>query len=222
MYLNNLLKILPENYEKYLFPCIRDLVTNGLKLERFSNENDIPSRQDLTQYLAAWFKYAGLSSEECRGWMIEYCIGMLSAISSSSKSRIRHSTKSNIKYIYKSDVVFNCKCDKNQFKASCESKCLVYEEMADKAKEDEATNDVGSYEIKHRAADEIMPEKYSIKDEYKEQFEKAIEAAQHHIEQRISKKEIVNLLNAGGFKTRTGKKWSYSLLMVELRELSKG
>ena len=222
MYLNKLRKILIENNEKYLFSCIKDLVSNGLKLERFSAEDkNIPSRQDVTQYIAAWFKYTGLSSEECREWMIEYCVGMLSAVSSSSKSKIRHSTKSNIKYIYKYDVAFNCKCDKNRFKASCESNCPVYKEMADKAKESEIINAVDSYEIIHRAADKIMPEKSSIKDKYKEQFEKAIEFAKHHIGQRISKKEIVNLLNAGGFKTRTGKKWSYSILSIELNKLNK-
>lgn len=222
MYLNKLRKILIEKDEKYLFPCIKDLVSNGLKLERFSAEDkNIPSRQDVTQYIAAWFKYTGLSSEECREWMIEYCVGMLSAVSSSSKSKIRHSTKSNIKYIYKSDVAFNCKCDKNRFKASCESNCPVYKKMADKAKESEIINAVDSYEIIHRAADEIIPEKYSIKDKYKEQFEKAIEFAKHHIEQKISKKEIANLLNAGGFKTRTGKKWSYSILSIELNKLNK-
>jgi len=144
MYLNRLRKMLTENNEKYLFPCIRDLVANGLTLERFTNEDNIPSRQDITQYIAAWFKYIGLSSDECREWMIEYCIGLLSVISSSSKSRIRHSTKCNIKYIYKSDVSFNCRCEKNRFKAPCEPKCPIYEEMAHRAKESEAANIVSS------------------------------------------------------------------------------
>ena len=164
MYLNRLRKMLTENNEKYLFPCIRDLVANGLTLERFTNEDNIPSRQDITQYIAAWFKYIGLSSDECREWMIEYCIGLLSVISSSSKSRIRHSTKCNIKYIYKSDVSFDCRCEKNRFKALCEPKCPIYEEMAHRAKKSEAANIVESYEIRveHRIADEIAPAKHSI------------------------------------------------------------
>ena len=223
MYLNRLRTMLTENNEKYLFPCIRDLVVNGLKLERFSNEDNTPSRQDITQYIATWFKYIGISPDECRKWMTEYCIGVLSAISSSSKSRIRHSTKCNIKYIYKSDVTFDCKCEKNRFKAPCEPKCPIYEEMAHRAKESEAANIVKSYEnrVEHRVADEIVPIKHSIRDEYKDQFEKAIEFAQHHIKQWVSKKEIVNLLNDKGFKTRTGKKWSYSLLGNELRKLNR-
>ncbi len=221
MYLNRLRKMLTENNEKYLFPCIRDLVANGLNLEGFSNKDNIPSCQDITQYIAAWFKYIGLSSDECREWMTEYCIGVLSAISSSSKSRIRHSTKCNIKYIYKSDVTFDCRCEKNQFKALCEPKCPIYEEMAHRAKESEAANIVESYEIRveHRIADEIAPIKYSIKDEYKDQFEKAMEVAQHHLKQGVLKKEIVNLLNDSGFRTITGKKWSYSTLANEFRKL---
>ncbi len=221
MYLNRLRKILTENNEKYLFPCIRDLVANGLNLERFSDEDRIPSRQDITQYLAAWFKHTGLSSEECRKWMIGYCIGMLSAISSSSKSRIRHSTKSNIKYIYKSDVTVNCRCKQNSFKALCDPACPIYEEMTQRAKESEAVTILKPKRIADkRIADEIVPIQISSKEKHRDQFKKAMEVAHNHIQQRVSKKEIVNLLNNSGFKTRTGKKWSYAILMGELKKLN--
>ncbi|MCK5507361.1 MAG: hypothetical protein KAI50_02440 [Desulfobacterales bacterium] len=221
MYLNKLRKILTENNEKYLFPCIRDLVANGLNLERFSDEDRIPSRQDITQYLAAWFKHTGLSSDECRKWMIEYCVGMLSAISSSSKSRIRHSTKSNIKYIYKSDVTVNCRCKQNSFKALCDPACPIYEEMTQRAKESEAVSILKPKRIADKGvADEIVSIQISSKEKYRDQFKKAMEVAHNHIQQRVSKKEIVNLLNNSGFKTRTGKKWSYSILVVELKKLN--
>ena len=223
MYLNRLRNILIENAAKNLFPCIRDLVANGLTLERFSIEDTIPSRQDVTQYIAAWFKHVGLSSDECREWMIEYCIDIPSAISSSSKSQIRHSTKGNIKYIYGSDVTFDCRCEKNRFKAPCEPECPIYEEMAEKAKESEAASIVESYDTraKQSVAAEITPIEPSIKDRYKDQFAKALVVAQHHIEQRVPKKDVVDLLNAGGFKTRTGRKWSYSTLGNELRTFGK-
>lgn len=221
MYLNKLRNILIANNVKHLPPCIGDLAANGLKLERFSNEENIPSRQDVTQYLAAWFKHTELSSDECREWMIDYCIDVLSAISSSSKSRIRHSTKGNIKYIYKSDATFDCGCDKNRFKASCEPECPIYEEMAHKAKESETASIVKSYEIERSVADEIVPIRLSVKDEYRDQFGKAIEAAQHHLKQGVRKKEIVNLLNDSGFKTRTGRKWSYAILTNELKTFSR-
>ena len=145
MYLNRLRKVLTKNNEEYLFSCIRDLVENGLNREQFSNDDNIPSRQDITQYLAAWFKYIGLSADECREWMMEYCIAVLSAMSSSSHSRIRHSTKSNIKYIYGSDATFNCGCENNRFKARCEPQCPIYEEMTLKAKESKAQTSDESY-----------------------------------------------------------------------------
>ena len=223
MYLKKLRKILTENNEKYLFPCIIDLVANGLSPERFASEAGIPSRQDVTQYIAAWFKHTGLSSDECRAWMIEYCVDVLSAISSSSKSRIRHSTKSNIKYIYKSDVLFDCRCEKNRFKAPCEPTCPVYEEMTHKAKEREAADIVESCKNKVQRIEvkEIAPIILSVKDKYKEQFEKAIEVAKDYQKQWIPKKKIVYLLNKSGFKTRTGKKWSYSILMNEMKRFKK-
>ncbi len=222
MYLNSLRNILGKTNDEELFPCIRDLAANGLVLERFTDDDNIPSRQDVTQYMAAWFKYVGLSSDECLEWMIEYCIFMLSAISSSSKSRIRHSTKCNIKYIYKSDFTFNCLCEKNRFKATCESKCPIYDEMSQRANRKEAVVIV-EYDEKrndHLATDEIAPQKRSIKEEYKDQFDKAIEFVQHQLKQSVSKKEIVKLLNDMGFKTRTGKNWSYAILGIELKKLN--
>ena len=221
MYLNKLRKILTKNHEKYLFPCIKDLVANWIGLERFSNEEHIPTRQDITQYLSAWFKYTGLPADEFREWMNEYCVEELSAISSSSKSRIRHSTKSNIKFIYNSEVTFDCRCEKNRFKAYCEQTCSIYEEMTHKAKESEATI-VESYDtVRHRIEDEIVPKTYSAKDEHKEQFENAIEFAQDHLKKQFSRKQIVTLLNDNGFKTRTGKKWSTSTLGNELKYIQK-
>ncbi len=34
-------------------------MTNGLTSERFSSEDSRSSRQDITQYIVAWFKYIG-------------------------------------------------------------------------------------------------------------------------------------------------------------------
>jgi len=47
------LKNISEVNDKNLFPCIKDLVVNGLSLDRFSSEDSIPNRQDITKYLAA-------------------------------------------------------------------------------------------------------------------------------------------------------------------------
>jgi hypothetical protein len=220
IYLDTLKTLFINCNNTSIFPCIKDLAANGLQLERFSNAERIPSRQDVTQYLAAWFNYSGLSSEACQEWMIEYCMDVLSAISASSKSKIRHSTKSNIKYIYTSDVTFNCNCEKNPFKTTCEPTCPVYKEMADLAKAREAAGPPKFYERKRDPEiirDIVLPPP-SVKDEYRDQFKRALEVAQDHLNQWVPKKKIVTLLNADGFKTRTGKKWSYSTLVNELRK----
>ena len=215
-HLDRLKRILKKNDEKYLFPCIEYLVTNGLNSERFSSEDHRPSRQDVTQYLAAWFKRIGISVDECRDWMIEYCVDLLSAISSSSNSQIRHSTKSNIKYIYKSDVSFECGCENNIFKAPCERNCPVYEEMSDKYKKRRVREAKRSYEPE-RIHHEEQIETVSVKQKYRDQFKKALEVLQDQIKKGVSKPDIVTLLNDRGFKTRTGRKWSYSVFLTEAK-----
>jgi len=217
VHLNRLKRILRESDEKYLFPCIEDLVTNGLNSARFSSEDHRPSRQDITQYLAAWLRHIGISADDCRDWMIEYCVDVLSTISSSSNSQIRHSTKSNIKYIYKSDVSFECGCENNIFKASCDRNCPVYEEMSDKYKERKAREAERSYEpepIHHEEQIKTL----SVKQKYRAQFEKALEVVQEHVKKGVSKQDIVTFLNDRGFKTRTGRNWTYSILQSELKK----
>lgn len=165
-----------------------------------------------------------MSPGECRQWMIDYCTAMLSAISSSSNSQIRHSTKSNIKYIYSSDVSFDCGCEKNRFKASCERTCPAYKEMVIRANERETKHSIQSCAstVEARARDnEMALQKTSVKDTYRDQFEKAIEVALNHLNKGVSKQKVVSLLNASGFKTRTGKRWSYSILGIELRNLNR-
>jgi len=218
-HLNNLKEILKEK-EKYLFPCIADIIANGLIQERFSEDEYLPSRQDITQYLAKWFKYIGISSEICQEWMIPYVIDILSSISSSSPSQIRHSTKSNIRYIYDSDLSFDCGCEENILKAVCESTCPLYLKMLDnhkKRKEKEADR---SYivEIEDGRIYDEEDKQPVIKNKYMEQFEKSWEAACQLLKKGIPKKEVVVILNKQGFKTRTGKKWTYPTLVVELKK----
>ncbi len=61
-----------ERGEDAIYPCIQDLLDNGLTLARFSHGEVKPQRQDITQYMAAWSKHVGLGDEECRSWLIEY------------------------------------------------------------------------------------------------------------------------------------------------------
>lgn len=221
MHFNILKEILDEEKKKYLFPCIKDLVVNGLTLERFPDGDSPPSRQEITQYLAAWCRYIGMDSDTCLEWMIEYCTHVLSVLSSSSKSRIRHSTKGNIKYIYKSEVKFECTREENPFKAHCSSQCPVYEEMAHVIEARKMSEDVPYYEraVDSEIENQLPESKPSIKEIYKEQFEKALTVISDCLDQDLSRKRIVTLLNKRDFKTRTGKKWSYSTLANEIKEL---
>jgi hypothetical protein len=214
-HIDTLKKVLTGINSKYLFPCIKDLISSGMDSKHLSLVGQYGfSRQDITQYLAAWFKYIGVSQDDCQGWMIEYSVQVLSKISSSSYSRIRHSTKSNLKYIYKSDVAFDCGCENNVFKAFCSPKCPVYKEMLDKYKKTPPAPQIYEY---RSTIKEVEPESFSLKERYREQFEKALETAIKHIGKGVSKKDVLILLNNRKFKTRTGRKWTYSILLNELR-----
>jgi hypothetical protein len=57
----------------------------------------------------------------------------------------------------------------------------------------------------------------SVKEMYQEQFEKAMKFAFEKLNQGIARKRIVRLLNEEGFKTRTGRIWTLSILSGELK-----
>ena len=219
--LNRLESALEENNKKRLFPCIEDILVNGISPKRFSKEERVPSRQDVTQFIAAWFKHIRVSADECREWMIEYCVNILSSISDSSKSKIRHSTKSNIKYIYGSDAVFDCNCENNILKAYCSKSCPVYGKMRDKREKREEEEAETRRELE--AAEQIeyeeeeAPKVPTIKEKYIGQFEEAVKFAHDNLVKGVHKRRIVMLLNDNGFKSRSGKKWTLSLLGNELR-----
>jgi hypothetical protein len=223
LHLNLLKEILKEKGkdEKLLFFCIEDLVTNGLTLSRFSECDSTPSRQDITQFISAWLKFTGIPTDECREWLLSYCIDVLFGISSSSKSQIRHSTRSNIKYIYGSDVSFDCRCEYNIFKAHCQKNCPVYLEMLDKYSKIKKTREEEEKRIEniHRVAMESaknQPKRLPHRDRYKEQFENAIKISVELMKQGYMKREIAGQLNEKGFKTRTGMKWTAGNLSNEL------
>jgi len=218
-YLDNLKRLLDRGKRDYYFFCIRDLVENGLDLERFSENDSIPTRQDITQFLASWCKYVGMSAQDCRDWMLEYCSEVLSVLSSSSNSQIRHSTKSNIKYIYNSNVTFECRCEENPFRAHCNYTCPVYQEMRrllEKRKQQEAEKCLILEKQLSENAKSEEPRKLTLKESYREQFENALAFAREKSEQGYTKRDIARLLNEQGYRTRIGKEWSQSILSNEL------
>jgi hypothetical protein len=112
LYLQELLCIAKKNNKADPFICIQDLVENGLSWDRFTTDNVAkPCRHEIALFLAAWCRLAGFEPEMYRDWLINYCIGVLSKISSSSASQIRHSTKSSINYM---SVPFLCEAPQNK------------------------------------------------------------------------------------------------------------
>lgn len=197
-----------------MYLCIRDLVEHGLDLTRFAVGEVKPQRQDITQYLAAWSRHAGLSEEESRGWLIDYCTTLLKSLSKRTEAAIRHSTKGNLKYIYKSEVPFFCQCEKNPFRARCGTECPVYTEM--------------QAGILTRAEEALHPRPYvprppslidfplPVKKANLEQFQTAMRVAQEEVQKGTKLRLIVVLLNERGLKSRIGRKWNYATLRREL------
>lgn len=198
-----------------IYPCIQDLLVNGLDLTRFVAGEARPNRQEVTAFLAAWSRHAGLTEPDTAGWLVDYSTSVLAILSKRSLAAIRHSTKSNIRYIYRSSVPFLCGCASNTCKARCCTTCPVFPEMqaAQIAKQAEARLP--------RSYPPPQPPVYKIviptKVANREQFEAAMRLAAEQSEKGMTVRHITNLLNEAGFKTKTGKKWAEGILGLELR-----
>lgn len=215
-FLVELKELLHDRGGDVIFPCIRDLVENGVRTSRFSVGERAPNRQDITQYLAAWCRHAGLTEDECRDWLIDYCVEMLSSISRSTASKIRHSTKSNIKYIYKDGISFTCGLENNPFKADCGTECPVYAEMETALAITKSQEGTGVRFVRRESVPvEPAP---AVKEIHREQFQKALSLVRQELA-TSTKNEILMLLKHQGFKTRTGRDWTFATLGVEIRKI---
>jgi len=216
--IKRLKKILNDTQQQKIYACIQDVMSNGIVAGRFKSGEFFPSRQDVTHFILAWLKHNNVAADRCRNWMIQYSVRVLSQISSSSPSRIRHSTKSLIKYIYQSEnVSFECGCEQNKLKATCNPDCPVYNEMKNK------------HEIKkkqwHDAVNYVRPliqppaePLLQVRERYKEQFEKAMAVAKEQLNQVSSLEEMTRYLNDQGYKTRNGKSWTVATLYRETKK----
>ena len=220
-FLRRLSNLFRDSSRGNIYLCIQDLAENGLQVVRFSPDARTPTRQEVTQYLAAWCRHAGLSQEDCLAWLVEYSVAMLSSISKASPSGIRHSTKANVKYIYRSDIPFLCECDENPFRAHCSNDCPLYADM--QAKLAEKSNKISDilYVIQQPSG---IPEiqKPSVRETYKNQFEAALKVIRTEMEKGTERRAILDLLIEREFKTRTGKRWTYSILGNEQSRIRQG
>jgi hypothetical protein len=214
--LDRLTMLLGESGREAIYLCIGDLVVNGLQASRFAPSDHVPNRQDVTQYLAAWCRDAHLSEDACRAWLCDYAVSTLSSLSNSSPSGIRHSTKSNVKYIYRSDRPFICEREGNGFRAECSKSCRVYSEMAIKAATTTADS-LAAMDHRHAVAPEITSVP-SVKEVYREQFRSSMQLVSRELSKGTKKTGILDLLKQQGMKTRTGREWTYGILVSEIQK----
>ena len=215
-FLNELNTLLGEHGKDTRYPCIRDLVEHGLDLTRFAAGELTPQRQDITQYLAAWSRHAGLSEEASSAWLIAYCVALLAALSRGTPAAVRHSTKSNLRYIYRSAVPFLCRGANNPFRADCRPDCPMHADMQARllAKASELAQPRPV-----RPPAPVIEEVLSVKAVYLEQFQTGMRLALDEDRKGTKLPRIVELLNGRGLKTRTGREWKKGVLRYELQAL---
>ena len=216
-FLNVLDTMLGDRGKDTLYPCIRDLVEHGLDLARFAAGETTPQRQDITQYLAAWSRHAGLSEEEASAWLVDYCVALLASLSRRTPATLRHSTKSNLRYIYRSAVPFLCHCANNPFRAHCRPDCPVYADMQAKLRA-KASELAQPRPVARPLAPVIEPVR-PVKAVYLEQFQTGLRLALDEVRKGTKMRRIVEILKERGLKTRTGREWKYAILRNELQTL---
>jgi hypothetical protein len=217
-FLNVLDTLLGDRGKDTLYPCIWDLVEHGLDLARFAAGESTPQRQDITQYLAAWSRHAGLTEEEASAWLVDYCAARLAALSRRTPAAVRHSTKSNLRYIYRSAVPFLCHGANNPFRAHCCPECPVYADMEAK-RQAKAIELAQPRPVVRPPAPVIVS--LSVKEANQEQFQTGLRFALEEVRNGTKIRRIVELLNERGLKTRTGREWKYAILRNELRAVRK-
>jgi hypothetical protein len=216
-FLDALDAMLADRGRDTLYLCIRDLVEHGLSLARFAPGERTPQRQDITQYLAAWSRHAGLTEEESRAWLVEYCATRLAVLSKRTPAAIRHSTKSNLRYIYRSAVPFLCHGADNPFRANCRPDCPAYADMP--AKLQAQASELAQRRLLARAPAPVIEPVLPVKAVWSKQFQTGLELALDEVQKGTKMPRIVEILNERGLKTRTGREWKYAILRNELRAL---
>jgi len=209
MYFQKLLDLIKNNNKNDPFVCIRDLVENGLSLDRFTTNNlREPSRHEIALFIAAWCRFEGFEPDMYRDWLTDYCVDVLSKISSSSASQIRHSTKSSINYIHRSKISFVCSCENNIFRAHCSLNCPIYDEMKEIYLQnlDSEQKRIAAYQKKSEV-NKPDPDSLPVTKKYEKQFIEAVGIIKERLKNGDTKKEIATFLHVKGYKTRTGCEW---------------
>jgi hypothetical protein len=70
----------------------------------------------------------------------------------------------------------------------------------------------------HPVAPSAIPAS-SVKEVYREQFRLAMQLVSRELSKGTKKTDILDLLKQQNMKTRTGRKWTYSILVSEIHKL---
>jgi hypothetical protein len=194
---------------------LEDLILAGPRLELWKPPDGRVNRMMLTEFLARWMKNAGMAEEEAVAWLLPYSCEVLAAYSQSGMSMIRHGTKANVRWVYKSNLRFD------------------FDDIARVAAADNP-HDLPAYmpvariwydrlwEEKDRRRREYVPPVFEpfipVKKRHREQFEKALALARQKQAEGESCRVIADLLNEQGLLTKTGRKWTQSIVHNCLRE----
>lgn len=210
-----LVRMLGERGKDSMYPCIRDLLEHGLDPSRFCTADLIPNRQDITQYLGAWSRHAGLREEESGAWLIDYCVTTIARLSRKTPAAIRHSTKGNLRYIYRSAVPFQCQGANNSFRAQC-GDCTLHADMG-------PATPRGPFSPKTAALMALpLPRPGQVKEAFQEQFKESQSLIREEVQKGTPPVRILEILQERGLKTKTGRQWQTANLRLELQSLKGG
>jgi hypothetical protein len=191
---------------------LEDLLLHGPRLEHWPSLQNKPNRVTLTEFLARWSKFAGLSQEECLEWLLPYCCEVLARYSKSSPSDIRHGTNSNTRYVYATPYAFDFETLAGDLPGTMQG-YPAYFPVLDKWRE--LLEEMKRIEAAMIRPQEVPPPR-SVKEKYRQQFEEAVEFARRKSAEGTTLIRLAELLNEQGFLTRTGRKWTVITLVRAL------
>lgn len=207
-YLNELNRLARQ---KQITPyvCIIELIERTLKYKTSNQNDNHPTRTDITEYLTAWFRHVKFLPEEIQSFLVSYAVDVLSAISSSSPGSIRHSTKSIIKYIYRSDFEFKCYAGHNNVRSICSPDCPIYQTQKQLYEEKVAQELREREESEKRIAELTKPDSETqAKLERKRIYQETIDIIFKKREEKVPYTKIAELLNQQKRPSQHGKTWT--------------
>jgi len=214
IYLTKLKSLLAPK-QQTLPAWFEDLLISGPRFDEWPPVDTFKvNRMFLTELLARWLKLAGLSEQECFEWLELYCCEVLAQYSHSGMSAIRHGTKANVRWVYNSNLRFDFDAlAKDPPESGFEGK-PPYMSVFTRWWE-------ALYKEKARKRAEYVPPVFEpvvpIKQRFRAQLEKAVAVALQKLEEGMNPGAVVDLLNAQGWLTKTGRKWTRGTLHLTLR-----